>query len=373
MADDVDMDNDPVPWYKVPKKRRISETEIPLVNRFTPLAQQPDTITSPTSAATSAATSADNNQHSSDNEVRPPAFFISDNIDSVEAMITTFIKLTGKDAFTYRCVKDNVRINAANVASYKTLTKYCKVKSIPYYTHQLKSERAFKVIVKGLHHSYPVQSLTEEIQSIGHTVRRINKLWNKRNNEPFNLFMIELEPAANNKDIYNLKAIDHCIVSVEAPHQRREDVQCHRCQDWGHSKNYCERPPKCVKCGEDHLSSECTQNRDIPPKCVHCKQQHTANYKGCPMFKRRQATSASRAPPPVPNRPEFRMEPAHFPSLQPRQAVSNNNYVDPGLGYAHMAMDQRMARLEKLVEKQIELCNSLMVTMSKILSSLCPK
>ncbi len=61
--------------------------------------------------------------------------------------------------------------------------------------------------------------------------------------------------------------------------------QCKRCQDYGHSANYCTRTPRCVKCGQKHLVNECKLPKTSPPRCANCKEGHTANYKGCSYYK----------------------------------------------------------------------------------------
>ena len=386
MAEDVSMSN-PLPWYTA-KKRKVSSSVspvkpvTPLTNRFAPLAPL---ISDSQPAATS--NNSDCAMDDNEPEVRPPAFYISGHVDSVEAMTTAFVKIAGQSSFTYRCVGDNIKINATSVQSYKMLTKYCKDHNMHYYTHQLKTDRAFKVILKNLHHSFPVSSLTDEIQAKGHTVRRINNMWNKRTNEPFNMFCIELEPAPNNKEIYNLRAVDHCIVVVEPPLKRKEEIQCHRCQDYGHTKNYCERPPRCVKCAEDHHTSDCKRDPNAPPQCALCNEQHTANYRGCPIYKRRialrQGPTANHTPrfhqdsspstremPPRPRRPSFQMDQHQFPHLK-RQVPENSHYYTQPQGA--WSLDQRMTRLENLMEKQIEMTNNLLATMSNLINSLCQK
>lgn len=376
-SNDVDMDRETVPWYKNvnTKRRRLNDavSVTPLANRFAPLAKLPDTNLATQSDNVPDKQPNDDAADKQESEVRPPAFFINDCVDSVEAMLSTFTKLAGNDSFSYRCVKDNIKINAKSIETYKKLTKFCKEKEIHYYTHQIKTDRAFRVVLKGLHHSYPTQSLTEEIQAKGHSVRRINKMWNKRSSEPYNMFAIELEPAQNNKDIYSIKYIDHCVVSIEAPHKRREEIQCHKCQDYGHSKNYCERRPRCVKCAGDHFTSECKQNMNVPPKCVHCDQQHTANYKGCPHYKLITQANSTRKMPPPPPRPSFQMDQLQFPHLNRQVPVSNDNSNYYNKPQGAWSLDQRMTRLENLMEKQIEMTNNLLATISNLINSLCHK
>ena len=54
-------------------------------------------------------------------------------------------------------------------------------------------------------------------------------------------------------------------------------------------KNYCRNSPKCVKCAEQHLTSECPRKvQDDAVKCANCRDQHPANYRGCSVYKKLQ-------------------------------------------------------------------------------------
>ena len=57
--------------------------------------------------------------------------------------------------------------------------------------------------------------------------------------------------------------------------------QCVRCQQYGHTRTYCNKPYACVKCGGPHNSSDCVKQKDTPAKCALCGGNHPANYKGC--------------------------------------------------------------------------------------------
>lgn len=63
-------------------------------------------------------------------------------------------------------------------------------------------------------------------------------------------------------------------------------MQCQRCQQYGHTKNYCLRPYRCVKCGQSHKTSDCIKrDRNTPAQCALCDGPHPANYKGCEVYK----------------------------------------------------------------------------------------
>lgn len=57
------------------------------------------------------------------------------------------------------------------------------------------------------------------------------------------------------------------------------------CQSYFHTSNFCHHTPRCVKCGDNHLSSKCLKPPSIPAKCALCSGPHTASYKGCPVYK----------------------------------------------------------------------------------------
>ena len=55
-----------------------------------------------------------------------------------------------------------------------------------------------------------------------------------------------------------------------------------KCQEYGHTKNYCFKSPVCVKCAKKHLTSECPIKEKIQSvKCANCDGNHPASYKGC--------------------------------------------------------------------------------------------
>jgi len=86
-------------------------------------------------------------------------------------------------------------------------------------------------------------------------------------------------------DVLKINKLGHQLVSVERPLRSSDAPQCHRCQQFGHTKNYCRRPFACVKCAGTHPSTECKKDKNADPKCVNCEGRHTANYRGCQVFK----------------------------------------------------------------------------------------
>jgi hypothetical protein len=89
----------------------------------------------------------------------------------------------------------------------------------------------------------------------------------------------------NIKKIYKIKAICRATVTVESITSDKLIPQCKTLQSFGHTKNYCNKPPRCVTCAGLHLTSKCIKPNSAQPKCCHCGKNHPANYRSCEAIK----------------------------------------------------------------------------------------
>jgi len=65
----------------------------------------------------------------------------------------------------------------------------------------LKYERAYRVVLKYLHHTTEVEDIRQALFALGHVARNTVNVHHRLTKEPLNLFFVDLEPANNNKDI----------------------------------------------------------------------------------------------------------------------------------------------------------------------------
>ncbi|GFU89398.1 uncharacterized protein TNCV_1783801 [Trichonephila clavipes] len=78
--------------------------------------------------------------------------------------------------------------------------------------------------------------------------------------------------------------VDMCI-RVE-PYEGRGITQCFTCNNFNHTSENCYITPRCLKCGEEHITRDCP----IKPKleqlyCINCQiYGHMANWQGCPCY-----------------------------------------------------------------------------------------
>lgn len=98
---------------------------------------------------------------------------------------------------------------------------------------------------------------------------------------PLPIFFVDLEPGQTNSDIFKITSLCYTKVKIEPAHPKKDIPQCHRCQAYGHTRKYCNHTPRCVKCGLEHESIDCTEDRSTPPNCALCNGSQPANYEGC--------------------------------------------------------------------------------------------
>lgn len=246
---------------------------------------------------------ADASKKRSSKEPKPPPIFIS-GIKNIGAF-DNLLKNSGLEDSERKALSNNeLKVLPKTADSYRKLRTLLNnpleandpssadLGVLKYHTYQLKSEKSYVVFIRNLHHSTAIEDICDELKQVGHSVRNITNVQIKRNVAgksvlaKLPLFRVELEPSNNNSDVLDMTHMLFCRIKVELPKRSNEVPQCKRCQNFGHSQNYCTKTPRCVKCGEKHLTKDCKKLKSAKPKCANCGEEHTANYKGCVHYQR---------------------------------------------------------------------------------------
>lgn len=216
---------------------------------------------------------------------KPPPIFI-DKVTNIRPL-TQLLEDTVEGSFEIKILpKNQVKIQPTSKEAYKTIVKELDVKGTEYYTYKPKHERSFKVILKHMHPSTDTDEIKAALLDLDHSVTNIWNMKQASTNNPLHLFVVELQPKSNNKDIYNIKNLLHCRIKFEPPRPKRTIPQCSNCLAYGHTKTYCRRSPRCIKCAGNHASIDCSRKeRSENVKCALCDGNHPANYKGCSVYK----------------------------------------------------------------------------------------
>lgn len=186
------------------------------------------------------------------------------------------------------------------------------------------------------------------------------------------MFFVDLEPDTNNKNIYDTKTLCNAVVNIVPPKKTEDLVQCHRCQEFGHTKSYCRKSVNCVKCGLGHLTAYCTKDADAAPRCVNCLQSHPASYKGCIVYKELLKKRVQLNKNNKHYNYTYNYKSEDYPNLSNK--ALNSNIPQNNVTYSEVVKDNPQSsfeRLENLIQNQIELTNKLINMMTLLIAKLC--
>jgi len=84
------------------------------------------------------------------------------------------------------------------------------------HTFQTNEEKAFRVVIRHLHHTTPTAYIKEELHSLGFTTRLITNCLQYKTKNPLKKFFVDLEPSPLNQSIYKVDSI--CLPKFKSKH-----------------------------------------------------------------------------------------------------------------------------------------------------------
>lgn len=228
----------------------------------------------------------------------PPIFLYNVNIKELVDDLRSKIP---DSSFKVKNVNRNKsKLYFADVNTHTSMMTILRSKNIKSHSFTPKELRQDSVIIRGLHSNTDVEQIKAELDVLApETIDTISKFKTStsiKNNIDTGLFIISLKPSKTIGDVSSIRGILNQIVSWEKP-KRRSDLQCHRCQRWGHISRNCNSAYTCVKCDKQHEPGACDRVKTdtSDPFCANCKESgHPANWKGCPIYKKYAAARKER-------------------------------------------------------------------------------
>ncbi|KAE9538150.1 hypothetical protein AGLY_006122 [Aphis glycines] len=214
----------------------------------------------------------------------PPPIIVKGIKDFV-SLRSELIDLVGPENFTFKSSINNLKILTKNPETYRAIIHFLQGAEAEFHTYQMQEDKAYRIVIRNLHPTTNTAEIRTALEEIGFQVRQITNVLHKTTKLNLPIFFVDLEPSELNKDIFHINHILHTKVKIEEPYKKRDLVQCQNCQEYGHTKTYCAHTPRCVRCAEHHITSECLKPRNLPAKCALCQGEHPANYKGCQIHK----------------------------------------------------------------------------------------
>lgn len=189
------------------------------------------------------------------------------NMDNYSAFIKVLTNITDPNGFTCRSTPSYVIIQPANREYYNKIIDHLHDTNASFHSYTPRHLRPYRIVIRNLHFSTLSNDISSALAELGHSVKHVYNVKNK-NKCPLPLFFVDILTQNNNKDALDIKFLLNTKVSIEKPHKKaRGPPQCHNCQLYGHTRNNCCHEPKCVKCGGNHLTNECSKDRHSRSIC----------------------------------------------------------------------------------------------------------
>ncbi|GFT83616.1 nucleic-acid-binding protein from transposon X-element [Trichonephila clavipes] len=114
---------------------------------------------------------------------------------------------------------------------------------------------------------------------------KVNQLIGRRSKQPIPVFLVTLPRSIENLKIFHLKTLSYLSIRVEG-YNGKGVTQCYTCNHFHHNSENCHLNPRCLKCGEGHITRECPITERLETAyCINCEMYgHMANWRGCPCF-----------------------------------------------------------------------------------------
>lgn len=271
-----------------------------------------------------------------------------------------------KDFFSADHRNGKYKLITTTTDDFRSASKLLKDKKYEFHTFSMKEERVFKYVIRGLPSETSTDDIAAELKDLGMPIKTVIQMKSGRESRPIPLFLVHQYAKKCPKSPYMIDHLFHLQIRVEKYRNASRILQCFQCQGFHHSSRSCGHAPRCVKCGGEHRSSECTKPREEEPTCANCNGKHTANFKGCEKYPKPRLQ-------PVKELPQrwarnSTVPATDFPPL-PAQNKPPTAWNQPPATNSEEKIEKLMESLEKMLTQISSLAESL----SKIAATLMEK
>lgn len=219
--------------------------------------------------------------HTTQQREKVPPIFMGKGNGLNYLLVHQDIKSNVENEFTTMITRDNCfKIQLSSIEDYRKLTKYYEDNNINIYSYQAKADKPLSVVMKLVPESLKDEEIAKELKLLNLPIISVTRLlFNKKPTTTCAILLTNTDAA---KEIFKLEYILNAKIYIEIRRKSSHIPQCHNCQRFGHTKNYCRLESRCVKCNEKHQKNACQKTAQQKPMCVNCKGEHPASYRGCP-------------------------------------------------------------------------------------------
>ncbi|XP_055923397.1 uncharacterized protein LOC129953890 [Eupeodes corollae] len=200
----------------------------------------------------------------------PPIKLLQKSCDYVHQMMKS-IKVTD---YCIKIISIGIKIMCESIDSYKMVIEKLKFENCQYFSHDLKSEKAFKVILYGLS-SVDTAELKSELIRIGLkcvNIKSVTKNY-EHYSETFYVCFLESGSIKMSDLKKNFRSVFHTQINWNYQRNHKNKItQCRNCQMFGHGENNYHVKTYCSICAGSHKTEECVNKDKF--KCANCNESH---------------------------------------------------------------------------------------------------
>ncbi|GFU10760.1 uncharacterized protein TNCV_2387651 [Trichonephila clavipes] len=143
-----------------------------------------------------------------------------------------------------------------------------------------------KLVIKGLPEDVEPEDVKKDLTSKGINVEKVAQLKKFAAKARLPLFLIEITRDDNVNDIYQVRSVLYMQIKLDPFRKSNRVTQCYNCNNFHHASQNCHMKTRCLKCGENHRTGECSIKDKIEnPLCINCNATgHMASSTECPLF-----------------------------------------------------------------------------------------
>ncbi|GFW79626.1 nucleic-acid-binding protein from transposon X-element [Trichonephila clavipes] len=179
-----------------------------------------------------------------------------------------------------------IKIQPATPDDHRDITTHLENIRAEYYIIKRLADRPIKVIIKGLPVKTDVADIEADLVSKGFAKKKVAQMRKFSTKEPLPIFMVEVRRTETAELIHDVKSICYLCVTIDPFRKKPGATQCYNCNFFNHLSKNCKMAPRCLKCGKNHRTGECTIAGKIEkPRCINCNQErHVASLRSCTAF-----------------------------------------------------------------------------------------
>ncbi|GFS98684.1 nucleic-acid-binding protein from transposon X-element [Trichonephila clavipes] len=139
-----------------------------------------------------------------------------------------------------------------------------------FYVITPKNERPINIVIKGYPKKADPEDIKKDLENEGFEPERVTQLIGRRTKQKLPIFQVTLPRTIENLKIFELKTLAHLNITVDG-YNGRGVTQCFSCNNFHHNADNCFLKPRCLKCGEEHLTKDCPIKQRLETKfCINC-------------------------------------------------------------------------------------------------------